>query len=130
MLTFKIFSFLCGQMHVFRPRTDLGRCLLAFFPLMCALLVAISRLDDYRHDVWDVTCGAILGLSVAWFSYRRYYPQLRSLRCDVPYDKADLSREGFDRLDDEEQGMTRPLFRRNENVAEEPFQLEEIESPR
>lgn len=117
-------------MHVFRPRTDLGRCLLAFFPLMCALLVAISRLDDYRHDVWDVTCGAILGLSVAWFSYRRYYPQLRSLRCDVPYDKADLAREGFDRLDDEEQGMTRPLFQRNENVAEEPFQLEEIESPR
>lgn len=93
-------------------------------------MVAISRLDDYRHDVWDVTCGAVLGLSVAWFSYRRYYPQLRSIRCDVPYDKADLAREGFDRLDDEEQAMSRPLYPRNEPVSEEVFQLEETDLSR
>ncbi|KAI2789263.1 hypothetical protein POX_e07293 [Penicillium oxalicum] len=99
--------FLCGQMHVLRPRTDLARCLVAFFPLLCAALIAISRLDDYRHDVWDVTCGASLGLLVSWFSYRRYYPSLRSVHCDCPHDKADLTEsDGFSKLNDEEQALS------------------------
>ena len=40
--------FFCGQMHVFRPRTDLGRALLALAPLLGAALIAISRCEDYR----------------------------------------------------------------------------------
>lgn len=40
--------FFCGQMHVFRPRTDLGRALLAMAPLLCAAMIAISRCEDYR----------------------------------------------------------------------------------
>ncbi|KAJ5732222.1 Phosphatidic acid phosphatase type 2/haloperoxidase [Penicillium malachiteum] len=123
--------FLSGQMHVFRPRTDLGRCLIAFFPLLCALLVALSRLADYRHDVYDVTCGGLLGMLVAWFSYRRYYPALRSIHCDVPYDKTDLiTREGFGRLGDEEQGVSQPFIPRDEQVSEEVFQLEETDPSR
>jgi diacylglycerol diphosphate phosphatase/phosphatidate phosphatase len=121
-------SFFCGQMHVFRPRTDLARCLLAFFPLLCAALIAISRLDDYRHDVWDVTIGATLGMSVGWFSYRRYYPPLRSVRCDTPYDKADLAgHEGFGRLDDEEQAISRPLVPRHSSGLEDSYQMEHME---
>lgn len=72
-------------MHVFRPRTDLARVLVALAPLMGAALIAISRLEDYRHDVFDVTCGSLLGLSTAYFSYRRYYPSLRLAKCDEPY---------------------------------------------
>ena len=49
------------------------------------MFISISRLQDYRHDVYDVSCGAILGLLVARFSYRRYYPSLRSLYCDTPF---------------------------------------------
>ncbi|KAF7714472.1 Uncharacterized protein PECH_004936 [Penicillium ucsense] len=99
--------FLCGQMHVLRPRTDLARCLVAFFPLLCAALIAISRLDDYRHDVWDVTCGGSLGMLIGWFSYRRYYPPLRSTQCDCPHDKADLpGSDGFSKLNDEEQALS------------------------
>ncbi|KAJ6100273.1 hypothetical protein N7467_001808 [Penicillium canescens] len=122
--------FLCGQMHVFRPRTDLGRCLLAFFPLLCALLVAISRLDDYRHDVYDVTCGGLLGMLIAWFSYRRYYPPLRSVLCDIPYDKSDLAGpDGFTKLDDEEQALSRP-FNPRSGPSQESYQLEETEPSR
>jgi diacylglycerol diphosphate phosphatase/phosphatidate phosphatase len=77
--------FLAGQMHVFRPRTDLARVLLALSPLIGAALIAISRLEDYRHDVYDVTVGSTLGLLVAYFSYSRYYPGLKSPRCDTPH---------------------------------------------
>lgn len=103
----RIYSFFSGQMHVFRPRADIGRSLLAFVPILCALMIAISRLDDYRHDIYDVTSGSILGLSVSYFCYRRYYPSLRSANCDIPHEKgtaADL--DGFSRLPvDEEQPL-------------------------
>ena len=92
-------------MHVFRPRSDLSRVLLCLAPLIGAALIAISRLEDYRHDVWDVTCGSLLGISMAYFSYRRYYPSLRSTVCDEPYPSraavAKLSEAG--KMKDEEQ---------------------------
>ena len=114
--------FFCGQMHVFRPRTDLGRALLAIAPLLGAALIAISRCEDYRyvhstsklwansnnfsHDVYDVTCGSILGMAIAFFSYRRYYPRLRSPKCDEPFPSREtLFNEGFGKLkNDEETG--------------------------
>lgn len=72
-------------MHVFRPRTDLTRVLLALSPIVGAALIAISRLEDYRHDVYDVTVGSILGTLIAYFSYHRYYPALQSAQCHQPY---------------------------------------------
>lgn len=94
-------------MHVFRPRADFSRCLLSFAPLLCALMVAISRLDDYRHDIYDVTCGSILGLLVAYFCYRRYYPSLGSALCDMAHErKTAANLDGFSRLPlDEEQQL-------------------------
>ena len=72
-------------MHVFRPHTDLARVLIALAPLIGAALIAISRLEDYRHDVYDVTVGSLIGILVAHFSYTRYFPRLQSSRCDMPY---------------------------------------------
>ena len=94
-------------MHVFRPRTDLARVLVALAPLVGAALIAISRLEDYRHDVYDVTMGSILGMLVAYFSYRRYYPMLTSPRCDAPFpSRAEWeSKPGFGKLKDEEARM-------------------------
>lgn len=92
-------------MHVFRPRTDLARVLLALAPLIGAALIAISRCEDYRHDVYDVTIGSTLGMFVAYFSYRRYYPALKSSHCDRPFpSRAEpASMKGFDKLRDEEE---------------------------
>lgn len=59
--------------------------IIAIVPAMCAAMIAISRCEDYRHDVYDVTTGSILGMSLAYFSYRRYYPALRHRRCDIPH---------------------------------------------
>jgi diacylglycerol diphosphate phosphatase/phosphatidate phosphatase len=41
--------FFCGQLHVFRPRTDLGRALIALAPILGAAMIAISRCEDYRY---------------------------------------------------------------------------------
>ena len=77
--------FLAGQLRVFRDRRRLWRALLCLAPLVAAALVAISRCQDYRHDVYDVCVGSALGLAVAWFAYRRYWPRLASPVCDLPY---------------------------------------------
>ncbi|PGH27706.1 hypothetical protein AJ80_00493 [Polytolypa hystricis UAMH7299] len=99
--------FFAGQLHVFRPRTDLARFLFSVSPLLGALMIAMSRLADYRHDVYDVTVGSLLGLSIAYFTYRRYYPALRSIHCDNPYNRSDISAEGFQKVaGDEEQGYS------------------------
>ena len=92
-------------------------------------MVAISRLDDYRHDVYDVTAGTILGISVAYFSYRHYYPELQSPICDIPHDKEDLVlADGFAKIpgDEEQQLQGSGLARRWE--SEETYQLGESAS--
>jgi len=95
--------FLAGQCHVFRPRTDLARVLFALTPLLGAALIAISRCEDYRHDVYDVTIGSLLGILIALFTYRRYYPSLRLAKCEVPYpNRADFAEGKVGKRRDEE----------------------------
>lgn len=77
--------FLAGQLHIFRPRPSLASILIFLAPLICAALVAMSRLADYRHDVYDVSCGSLLGLVIAYTTYRRDYRPLTHLQCDTPY---------------------------------------------
>jgi diacylglycerol diphosphate phosphatase/phosphatidate phosphatase len=77
--------FLAGQMRVFRPPTDLASILVFLAPLVCAALVAMSRLADYRHDIYDVSCGSLIGLVVAYTTYRRDYRPLTHPKCDEPY---------------------------------------------
>jgi hypothetical protein len=55
------------------------------FPILGALLVAISRTRDYRHHWQDVTVGAILGTLCAYFAYRQYYPGLSHASCHDPF---------------------------------------------
>ena len=54
-------------------------------PILGAAMIAISRLEDYRHGPYDVMAGSLLGLGVAYASYRRYYPALRRRECETPY---------------------------------------------
>jgi diacylglycerol diphosphate phosphatase/phosphatidate phosphatase len=95
--------FLAGQMHVFRPEGDLVRGLLALAPLLAAALIAISRCEDYRHDVYDVTCGSILGMVIAYWSYRRFYPRLRNVRCERPFACRSDNAELYSKMKDDEE---------------------------
>lgn len=76
---------LAGQLHSLRPRADLARVLITIIPLLGAFMVAASRTADYRHDVYDVTAGSILGFVSAYFGYRRYYRSLWDPKCHSPY---------------------------------------------
>ena len=110
--------FLAGQLRIFAHshnaknaaekvvRGDLLRALTCLAPLLGAALIAISRCQDYRHDVWDVSVGAVIGLVVGYWSYRRYWPRLGSGRCEVPYEGpvAVDGGEGYGRVRDEEEG--------------------------
>ena len=116
--------FLAGQLRLFvlgggrgeqadgkaiYARGDLGRALICLVPLIGAAMIAISRCQDYRHDVYDVCTGALLGWVVAYWNYRRYWPKLSSSHCDEPYPGphgAGVSGNegpGYGRLRDEEE---------------------------
>lgn len=116
--------FLAGQFSVFRPGADLVRACAAFSATILAGYIAISRLEDYRHDYADVTVGSWIGILCAYFSYRRYFHPLRSVRCNEPYkipseengyegvkgedhDDEDEERGRRGRLSDIEMGMVR-----------------------
>ncbi|GAO14644.1 uncharacterized protein UV8b_05289 [Ustilaginoidea virens] len=101
--------FLAGQLHVFDHPVggrDLGRALICLLPLIGATLIAISRCEDYRHDVYDVCVGSALGMSVAYWSYRRHWPRLSSPKCSEPYPRpgSDLQSAAWQRVRDEETG--------------------------
>lgn len=103
-------------------RGDLARALFCLAPLLGAAMIAISRCQDYRHDVYDVCTGAILGYVVAYWSYRRYWPKLSSWHCHEPYPGPGKGTAAggtlYGRLRDEEEG-----FRQRSNVGIELRQL-------
>jgi diacylglycerol diphosphate phosphatase / phosphatidate phosphatase len=76
---------LAGQLGALRTGASLPSLLVCLIPLITAAGIAISRLEDYRHDPYDVTAGSLLGFAVAYVMYRRYFPRLRSVNCGVPY---------------------------------------------
>ncbi|PFH60119.1 hypothetical protein XA68_11447 [Ophiocordyceps unilateralis] len=100
--------FLAGQLHLFGAAgsRDLSRALLCLLPLIGATLIAISRCEDYRHDVYDVCCGSALGMSVAYWSYRRHWPKLSSPTCDTPLPRpgSETRAPYWHRVRDEETG--------------------------
>jgi diacylglycerol diphosphate phosphatase / phosphatidate phosphatase len=101
--------FFASQTRALRPRASLLVAMLCIAPLLGAALIAISRLEDYRHDHADVICGSLLGFLVAYFNWRRYYPSLLSRACAEPYTPPSSGRGSpnggaFQRVRDEEEG--------------------------
>lgn len=63
-----------------------------------------SKLMSIRHDVYDVTCGSIIGMGIAYFSYRRYFPRLHHFECDEPYQsRGSVFDQGFSKVKDDEE---------------------------
>ncbi|KAI8967606.1 phosphatidic acid phosphatase type 2/haloperoxidase [Mycotypha africana] len=77
--------YLAGKMHLFDEGGHTYKGFVFSFPFLAALLVAISRLHDYRHHWTDVFAGAIIGTVFAYFAYRQYYPSLADVQCHKPF---------------------------------------------
>lgn len=77
--------YLSGKLHIFDTRGHASKVWLAIAPLSVASLVAISRTMDYRHHWHDVVAGSLLGLVLAHFAYKQYYPSLSHIEPHVPY---------------------------------------------
>lgn len=101
--------FLASQTGVFRPRASLAAVVVCLVPIVGATMIAVSRLEDYRHDVEDVIVGSLLGLGVAYGTWRRYWPSLGSRDCAEPYTRVDGGNGspggGFRRVRDEEDAV-------------------------
>jgi len=74
-------------------------------------MIAVSRVEDYRHGWEDVTVGSILGATVAWLTFRRYYPNLRNQYCDTPYPSRSDMLKRYMKLRDEESAPPGPSER-------------------
>ncbi|AAS50282.1 AAL084Wp [Eremothecium gossypii ATCC 10895] len=73
-----LFLWLSGQLLTESPAVGAWRKAVAFIPLMAAAVIALSRTQDYRHHFVDVILGSILGMWIAWWSYRRNFPAIQS----------------------------------------------------
>ncbi|CAO3589693.1 unnamed protein product [Absidia cylindrospora] len=77
--------YLAGKLRIFDERGHTYKGFTFVFPVIGALLVAITRTRDYRHHWSDVAVGAILGAGCAFFAYRQYHPALGHKHCHLPY---------------------------------------------
>lgn len=77
--------YLAGKLHLFDRRGHAVTAWLCGTPLMAATLIAVSRTMDYRHHATDVIAGGLLGLVVAYWSYKLYYPALGHAQSHKPY---------------------------------------------
>ncbi|CCC12559.1 hypothetical protein SMACR_12097 [Sordaria macrospora] len=127
-------------------KRDLLKALLCLSPLLGALMIAISRCMDYRHDVEDVCVGSLMGWVITYWSYRRYWPRLSNGRCGEPYsgmngergDQGDLlggnGARRYSRVRDEEEAVGGGGFQRNVGtssfVSPPDVELGPLESPR
>ncbi|KAI7889802.1 phosphatidic acid phosphatase type 2/haloperoxidase [Mucor mucedo] len=100
--------YLAGKMHVFDRGGHTYKSFVCCVPFLGALLIAISRVRDYRHHWSDVFVGAIFGTVFAYFSYRQYFPDLAFEHSHLPYPPRikrpqDIFPEDGDQPPDEEQ---------------------------
>lgn len=67
---------LCGQLKVTRPQVGAWRWAVSFIPTMGAMLIALSRVQDYRHHFVDVFLGLVIGSCIAVWLYFRIFPSI------------------------------------------------------
>ncbi|KAG0143119.1 hypothetical protein CROQUDRAFT_49284 [Cronartium quercuum f. sp. fusiforme G11] len=77
--------YLAGKVHLFDRRGHTLKAWLVLIPLVGAALIAISRTMDYRHHWQDVLIGSLIGVVMAYLSYRLYYPSLSSAESHKPH---------------------------------------------
>lgn len=65
-----------GQVQLFTYPPRPWKAFTTLTPLILAAMIGVTRTEDYRHHWEDVTVGGVLGVLVAYFCYRQYFPAL------------------------------------------------------
>ncbi|KAL1796303.1 hypothetical protein ACET3X_004843 [Alternaria dauci] len=71
---FYLSIYLAGKLHVLDAKGEVWRSFCVMVPALGAALITGTRIMDARHHPFDVLSGALLGILVAWGSYRQYFP--------------------------------------------------------
>ncbi|KAG8476655.1 hypothetical protein CXB51_030856 [Gossypium anomalum] len=66
--------YLSGKLRAFNRGGNVSKLCIVIFPVLAAVLVGISRVDDYWHHWTDVFAGALIGTSMAAFCYLQFFP--------------------------------------------------------
>lgn len=66
--------YMSGKLRVFDRRGHVAKLCIVLIPVLIAILVGISRVDDYWHHWTDVFTGALIGTIVAAFCYLQFFP--------------------------------------------------------
>ncbi|KAI5083009.1 hypothetical protein GOP47_0002752 [Adiantum capillus-veneris] len=77
--------YLAGKLQMFDRRGHVAKLIIVVLPLIGALLVGLSRVDDYWHHWNDVFGGAILGLTMAILCYHHFFPSVFSDKSTGPH---------------------------------------------
>ncbi|CAK9865081.1 unnamed protein product [Sphagnum jensenii] len=77
--------YLAGKLSIFDRQGHSWKVLPVILPLLGAVFVGVSRIDDYWHHWTDVFAGAILGLGMAYFCYQQHFPSLFDELASRPY---------------------------------------------
>lgn len=94
--------FLAGQLGLFDGKGYTIRLIIVCIPFGLAAFVGISRIMDFRHHWQDVLAGALLGTTLAYITYRMYFPALLREKSEEPLDAR------FRALADKEPSADRP----------------------
>lgn len=87
VMTF-LFWYLCGKTKLFY-RGHFYLLLINAIPLYVAFWVAVTRLQNYRHDYIDVSAGCIIGFICGTFAYTLNFESPYSSNCSFPKNRKD-----------------------------------------
>nr|XP_018441777.1 PREDICTED: lipid phosphate phosphatase 1-like isoform X2 [Raphanus sativus] len=112
--------YLSSKVKAFNREGHVAKLCIVFAPLLAACLVGISRVDDYWHHWQDVFAGALIGLFVAAFCYRQFYPN--------PYHEEGWGPYAYFRAAQERGSQQNGDALRTMSLQVEPTSLENMES--
>lgn len=74
---------LMGKLRCFDGSAQPMRFVGSLLPLLGAVWIGLTRLQDYWHHVEDVAAGFVLGLTMAYCFYRQIYPAIISVNAGI-----------------------------------------------